>query len=43
MTANNQNPLLQPWDTPYGLPPFLHVLAEHFVPAFEVAQKVFFE
>ena len=38
MTANNQNPLLQPWDTPYGLPPFLHVLAEHFVPAFEVAQ-----
>ena len=31
------NPLLEPWDTPYGLPPFGRVRAEHFVPAFEVA------
>ncbi|KNZ30961.1 MAG: peptidase M3 [Methylibium sp. NZG] len=31
------NPLLQPWNTPYGLPPFADVKAEHFVPAFEVA------
>jgi peptidyl-dipeptidase Dcp len=31
------NPLLQDWNTPYGLPPFDLVKAEHFVPAFEVA------
>ncbi|MEO6917648.1 MAG: M3 family metallopeptidase [Collimonas sp.] len=31
------NPLLQDWNTPYGLPPFDQVKAEHFVPAFEVA------
>ena len=33
------NPLLQPWDTPYGLPPFEAVRAEHFEPAFDVALK----
>ena len=38
MTTGN-NPLLQPWDTPYGLAPFEQVRAEHFVPAFEVALK----
>ncbi|MEO7338845.1 MAG: peptidase M3, partial [Caldimonas sp.] len=31
------NPLLQPWDTPYGLPPFTAIRPEHFVPAFDVA------
>jgi peptidyl-dipeptidase Dcp len=31
------NPLLQTWDTPYGLPPFDRVAAEHFMPAFDVA------
>jgi peptidyl-dipeptidase Dcp len=31
------NPLLQPWDTPFGLPPFERIRAEHFMPAFEVA------
>src|SRR6476646_1053092 len=31
------NPLLQPWNTPYGLPPFEAVQAAHFEPAFEVA------
>jgi len=31
------NPLLEPWDTPYGLPPFAAIRAGHFVPAFEVA------
>ncbi|HEY9102799.1 M3 family metallopeptidase [Chitinimonas sp.] len=31
------NPLLQDWNTPYGLPPFDLVEAGHFVPAFEVA------
>ncbi|MDK2124981.1 M3 family metallopeptidase [Parachitinimonas caeni] len=31
------NPLLQPWDTPYGLPPFDRIFPRHFEPAFEVA------
>jgi peptidyl-dipeptidase Dcp len=35
----SNNPLLQHWDTPYGLPPFDKVRAEHFVPAFDVALK----
>ena len=34
------NPLLQDWNTPYGLPPFDQVRAEHFVPAFAVALPV---
>ncbi len=35
--ASLANPLLEPWDTPYGLPPFDRVKPEHFVPAFDVA------
>ena len=31
------NPLLQPWDTPFGLPPFATLLPDHFAPAFEEA------
>ncbi|CAM2148608.1 peptidyl-dipeptidase Dcp [Pararobbsia alpina] len=31
------NPLLQPWNTPYNLPPFDKVKPEHYVPAFDVA------
>ncbi len=31
------NPLLAPWDTPFGLPPFAAVRHEHFEPAFDVA------
>ena len=31
------NPLLQDWNTPYGLPPFDLIKAEHFAPAFAVA------
>jgi peptidyl-dipeptidase Dcp len=33
------NPLLQPWDTPYGLPPFDRVRPEDFEPAFEAAMR----
>ena len=33
----NVNPLLQDWKTPYGLPPFGSVQAQHFEPAFERA------
>jgi len=31
------NPLLAPWATPFGLPPFDRILPEHFAPAFEAA------
>ncbi|HKW82104.1 MAG TPA: M3 family metallopeptidase [Burkholderiaceae bacterium] len=37
MTLATSNPLLQPWNTPYGLPPFEQIRAEHFEPAFEEA------
>ncbi len=33
------NPLLAPWDAPYGLPPFAEIRAEHFAPAFEAAWR----
>lgn len=35
----NQNPLLQTWDTPYGIPPFEQVEDSHYLPAFEEAMK----
>ncbi len=31
------NPLLEEWDTPFGVPPFEDIRAEHYLPAFEVA------
>ena len=36
---NTDNPLLQPWTGPYGLPPFAQTRAEHFEPAFELAMR----
>ncbi|HYN58514.1 MAG TPA: M3 family metallopeptidase [Rubrivivax sp.] len=33
------NPLLEDWDTPYGLPPFDAIRAEHFAPALQVAMQ----
>jgi peptidyl-dipeptidase Dcp len=42
MDANleiSANPLLQPWDTPHGLPPFERLDAAHFAPAFEAAMR----
>jgi len=38
MSSATSNPLLQPWDTPFGLPPFDQIRAEHFPPAFEAAR-----
>ncbi len=35
--TNDTNPLLQSWDTLFGLPPFARVQAEHFAPALEAA------
>lgn len=31
------NPLLEPWTAPYGMPPFAEIKLEHFAPAFEFA------
>src|SRR5215208_6397595 len=37
MSTASPNPLLAPWNTPFGLPPFAAIHAEHFIPAFDVA------
>jgi peptidyl-dipeptidase Dcp len=37
------NPLLDPWTTPFEVPPFDRIRAEHFVPAFEVAMRLHLE
>lgn len=31
------NPLLEPWTAPFGMPPFADIKLEHFAPAFEFA------
>lgn len=35
--TNTKNPLLQNWNTPFGLPPFGDIKPDHFQPAFEAA------
>lgn len=37
MSTSHANPLLNPWDAPYGLPPFTQTRPEHYAPAFEAA------
>jgi peptidyl-dipeptidase Dcp len=37
MQSATDNPLLQPWTAPFGLPPFESVRAGHFAPAFDAA------
>ena len=32
-----ENPLLQTWDTPYGVPPFAEIEDEDYLPAIDVA------
>jgi peptidyl-dipeptidase Dcp len=39
MTLVAENPLLQPWTTPFAAPPFAAIKAEHFAPAFDAAFK----
>ena len=39
MTDIRENPLLRPWQTNYGLPPFGDIAPEHFTPAFEHAMR----
>jgi peptidyl-dipeptidase Dcp len=37
LSSPTDNPLLQPWDAPFGAPPFDRIRPEHFPPAFETA------
>lgn len=37
MSERFENPLLQDWTGPYGLPPFAAIEAAHFAPAFDAA------
>ena len=37
--TNSDNPFLQTWDTPYGVPPFEKIKPEHYLPAFEEGMK----
>lgn len=39
MTETTDNPLLRPWETPFGLPPFDAIRPEHFAPAFDHAMR----
>ncbi len=39
MNDHDANPLLEAWDTPFGVPPFERILPGHFVPAFERAMS----
>jgi len=34
---SDDNPLLQTWDTPFGVPPFDQIKIEHYLPAFHTA------
>ena len=40
---DSSNPLLAPWNTPFGAPPFASIRPEHFAPAFEQAMRVHLE
>ena len=37
LSSAADNPLLEPWDTPFGAPPFDRIRPEHFAPAFDAA------
>src|SRR5690349_15374581 len=39
MAIPSDNPLLQEWSAPYGLPPFSELRPELFEPAFDVAMQ----
>lgn len=38
--TTSDNPLLDEWDTPFGLPPFAKITDDHFAPAFKSAFAV---
>jgi peptidyl-dipeptidase Dcp len=35
--VENKNPILQEWDTPFGLPPFNKIKSEDYLPAYKTA------
>ncbi|UCH09118.1 MAG: peptidase M3, partial [Fidelibacterota bacterium] len=37
--ALKHNPLLQEWDTPFGVPPFESITTDHYMPAFKASIK----
>jgi peptidyl-dipeptidase Dcp len=39
MSHATDNPLLQSWTAPFGLPPFERIAPAHFAPAFDVAMR----
>ncbi len=36
-TVERENPILQEWDTPFGLPPFDKIESEDYLPAYKIA------
>ena len=38
-TAERTNPLLEEWNTPYGIPPFEKIEVSDYLPAFEAAME----
>jgi peptidyl-dipeptidase Dcp len=34
-----KNPLLEPWNTPFGVPPFPEIKTNHYIPAFEEGMR----
>ena len=40
INAQEKNPLLEPFDTPFGVPPFLKIKTEHFMPALKKAMEL---
>ena len=40
MNSYSQNPFFEPWDTPFGVPPFDKIEDRHFIPAFERAMQL---
>ena len=38
-SRQSTNPILQEWDTPFGLPPFDKIISEDYLPAFKTALK----
>lgn len=39
LTAQDDNPFFQTWDTPFQVPPFEKITNEHYLPAFEQGMK----
>lgn len=40
LNAQDKNPLLREWNTPYGTPPFEKIKTEHYLPAFNKAMEL---